>query len=331
MLKETIGIAIAAGIAAIVIPDLLGGRSGDIRPKVVAEPRAKPAAQHHGYVDQRVGNSPYGMNETVHRVPVTIPLIRGSHNGWMIVTAYKPDGPGPFPAIIHHHGTDPDKRASPRRYRQFRYARYWVSRGFAVFAVTRLGFGDAGLEPFPERIYGGCRNPNFQLIYDSLAAQSEAALRYVRSLQYVRYNQIVLSGQSRGGTTVIAHLANNADGVIGGINFAGSYAYGQKPSRPDGCRFDKMKKLLSQHGRRARAPSLWVFGSDDKLHPLENVYKRVEAYNRGGGDAELFVIPKQRDLNGHYVISRPRLWEKKVDAFVESLDIRLGVVGIAAR
>lgn len=332
MFKTILTFAIAFVCAGLALPRLM---AADTLGTLGFEASRSVPTEHaiqRGYESQRVARSVKDMHETVHRVPVTVPLWNGKErSGEMIVTAYKPDGRGPFPAIIHHHGTDPAKRAHPRRFRQYWYARHWVKRGFAVFAVTRLGFGDTGLEPFPELIRGPCETPNFETAYRALSNQSRAALRYVRSLPHVDAEAIVLSGQSRGGSTVLAHIGLGEPGVVGGINFAGAYQFNEARGRFDECGRDVVHRLTERFGRQARVPVLWIFGEDDKFSPIDIAEDRFAAFATGGGEGRFLRIRKQAGLNGHYVISRPRLWARDVDAFIGQLGVRLRDIQIAGR
>lgn len=265
---------------------------------------------------------PSDMNESVHRVHVTVPMRDWSmRSGRMIVTAYKPDGAGPFPAIIHHHGTDSKRRHARRRFRQFHFAQHWVRRGFAVFAVTRVGFGDAGPEPFPERIGGTCDNPNFDTVYEALAEQSAAALSFVKGQSYVQSGKILLSGQSMGGSAVLAHLSRGAPGVVGGINFASGLSDTPIGRRKIECGWDRMPSIYRSFGRGSNAPSLWIYGEGDSYSPLKIAQARFKQYRLTGGRAKMHVVPKQAGLNGHFVIIRPHLWMNETDAFVRDLGI----------
>ena len=52
--------------------------------------------------------------ETVVKLPVTVqPLYGGAHQGEMVLTHFKPQGDGPFPAVVMQHGRDGNQRATP--------------------------------------------------------------------------------------------------------------------------------------------------------------------------------------------------------------------------
>jgi hypothetical protein len=63
------------------------------------------------------------IHETIDKVPVRVTLLSGkTYTGPMIVTHYRPDGPGPFPIVIFNHGRPATKeqRAMPPRQRYTR-------------------------------------------------------------------------------------------------------------------------------------------------------------------------------------------------------------------
>ena len=107
------------------------------------------------------------LNEKVVKVPVTLTLQDGAlHKGEFVLTTFKPDGPGPFPAVVVSHGRhgSPKARAEfgPAEYgaRSWMY-HYWTLRGFAVLAPTRIGYGVSGTDVDPETPRGSCNSLDF--------------------------------------------------------------------------------------------------------------------------------------------------------------------------
>jgi len=88
------------------------------------------------------------IHETVDKVTVTVMLLSGkTYTGLMIVTHYRPDGPGPFPIVIFNHGrsTAMEKRAVPPRQRYTNVARYWIRRAALQYSCQRasaMGIAD---------------------------------------------------------------------------------------------------------------------------------------------------------------------------------------------
>jgi hypothetical protein len=77
------------------------------------------------------------------------------HKGEFVLTTFKPDGPGPFPAVVVSHGRhgSPEERAEVGRAEHGASSwmyHYWTLRGIAVPAPTRIGYGVSGTDVDPE-------------------------------------------------------------------------------------------------------------------------------------------------------------------------------------
>ena len=164
------------------------------------------------------------IHETVDKVTVTVMLLSGkTYTGLMIVTHYRPDGPGPFPIVIFNHGrsTAMEKRAMPPRQRYTNVARYWIRRGFAVFVPTRLGYGDSGLVPDPEYSGSSCENRNFSVPLTAILKEIDAIADFAKTLPWADTKRLIVMGQSYGGFASIGATGQNRAGLIAAINFAG--------------------------------------------------------------------------------------------------------------
>ncbi|MEM1372521.1 MAG: hypothetical protein AAGG72_09895, partial [Pseudomonadota bacterium] len=200
------------------------------------------------------------------------------------------------------------------------------------------GYGDTGLEPYPENLAGTRHAPDFKPLYKALATQSAAALRFVRRQPHVRASQILLTGQSMGGVAVTAHLGQGAKGVVGGINFAGALAYNRSVHTPQGCCIDDFRAAMRRFGGRATAPMLWVFGRGDTFVPsMDEVQHRFDIFRKAHLDSaadarsRLHVVSQQTDLDGHFIIAKPQTWQAAVDRFTASVGLRRSTIAIAAR
>src|SRR6266849_5288762 len=115
------------------------------------------------------------------------------------VTLSKPDGPGPFPAVVIVHdcsGLGPRSSGAPDR-----WARELLGRGYVVLipdSFTTRGFADGvctvtstrGIDVSPER----------------RAGDAYAALAHLRTLPYVDGSRVGLMGGSHGGSTTLASM-----------------------------------------------------------------------------------------------------------------------------
>lgn len=114
-------------------------------------------------------------------------------------TVLKPDGPGPFPAVVIMHdcsGLGPRSSGAPDR-----WARELMGRGYVIMIpdsfTTRGHAGGVCTDPSPSR---AAVSP-FRRVRDAYAA-----LAYVRTLPYVDGSRVGLMGGSHGGSTTLASM-----------------------------------------------------------------------------------------------------------------------------
>ncbi len=122
-----------------------------------------------------------------------------SDNLTLVGLLFKPDGPGPFPALVWNHGSE----QNPGTTRQFdAVAAIFVPAGYVVFAPMRRGHGDSEgpyIMDQLRRADGGrasllVRVMEREQLDDQLAGQA-----YLKGLPYVDPNRLVVAGCSFGG------------------------------------------------------------------------------------------------------------------------------------
>ena len=120
------------------------------------------------------------------------------------VTVSKPDGPGPFPAVVVMHdcsGLGPRSSGAPRR-----WAKELVTRGYVVVVpdsfTTRGLAGGVCTIPLAER--------RANVSPERRAGDAYAALAYTRSLSYVHGRRVGIMGGSHGGSTTLATMMVSA-------------------------------------------------------------------------------------------------------------------------
>jgi len=135
---------------------------------------------------------------------IDIPRLPGPDGRALVppaLVAYmvRPDGNGPFGAVILLHGCsglglETSHRASMNR--QLEWAEWYRSRGYVALVLDSFGprkltnevCGDGRVSPFARALDG----------YD--------ALRYLTTLPFVRTDRVVIQGLSHGGSTVLRSL-----------------------------------------------------------------------------------------------------------------------------
>ena len=256
------------------------------------------------------------LNEAVTRLPVTVKNLYGRPvSGNVIVTQFKPAGAGPFPIVIINHGRSGTDRSKPPRFRYTPQVRFFIERGFAVFVPTRMGYGEAGVEPDPEDS-GGCRDKDYGPMAEAASSEVLAVLDYAKQQPYVNPGRVLLVGQSVGGYTTTAAAARMPQGLVAAINFAGG-AGGDPEVHPGvPCQGAKLESMYAQFGKTAKVPMLWVYTQNDLYFSPEYSQAWYTAFNKAGGQAEFKLMPPFAK-NGHLLFSSGlSIWEPVVADFL---------------
>ena len=192
----------------------------------------------------------------------------------------KPEGAGPFPAVVILHdcsGLGPRSSGAPRR-----WARELVAHGYVVAipdSFSTRGF-PAGVctDPSPARIDVG----PFRRVPDSYDA-----LDYLRSLPYVDGKRIGVMGGSHGGSSTLATIVTNErdppqlaerkrHGFIAAIAFY------------PGC---KMGQPLLTASYRSTVALLILTGELDDWTPAAPCVELVQTAKHNGSPAQIKVYP----------------------------------------
>jgi carboxymethylenebutenolidase len=110
---------------------------------------------------------------------------------------WKPEGPGPFPAIVWNHGSErlPGTVDS--------VAPYFVNRGYIFFVLHRRGQGRSPgayiMDQLNAAISPEQRSRMLVSLNEVHLQDQLAALTYLKSLPYVDQNRLVVMGASFGG------------------------------------------------------------------------------------------------------------------------------------
>jgi len=139
-----------------------------------------------------------GPNAAVPPANAEIVEFPGPGNRKLHGFMYKPDGPGPFPAVLWNHGSEQLPGWQPE------LAQFYVSKGFVFFIPHRSGHGrssDAGPYIRDEIKQCGPSNKDQCIIdlHEKANLDVIAAYDWLRQLPYVKSENIVMSGLSFGG------------------------------------------------------------------------------------------------------------------------------------
>ena len=224
----------------------------------------------------------------------------------------------PFLVLNHGRPATPADFAKMGRVRYTANARYFVSKGFAVFMPTRMGYGVSGGEDV--EYSGACQSRQYPPAFEAAAQQTLKVIEHARSLKYVDPGRGLVMGQSYGGATAIAIAAKQVPGVLAAVNFAGGGGGNpaQSPEKP--CRADLMEELLASYGATARIPTLWLYSENDRYWGKELPRRWFESFRKRGGAGDFVQLPPlQPPLgeDGHAIFTRnPDAWRPALEDFL---------------
>ncbi|WP_460907794.1 alpha/beta hydrolase family protein [Paraburkholderia jirisanensis] len=257
------------------------------------------------------------LHESVATIDVAVKDFYGrEETGKVAITQFLPDGDGPFPILILNHGRNGTDRSDPPRFRYTRQAAFFVKRGFAVFEPTRIGYGQFGTQFDPE-YSGACRRKNYAPMVDAARIEESAVLDYAKRQPHVDPHRIVIVGQSVGGFVTTAVAAENPDGVVAAVNFAGGAGGDpvQHPGVP--CEPELLESAYAQFGKTARVPMLWIYTENDQYFGPTYSTAWHTAFVHAGGHADFHMLAPFAE-NGHTLFARGiDIWEPLVAEFLD--------------
>ncbi|MEQ1650461.1 MAG: hypothetical protein ABL898_17925 [Hyphomicrobiaceae bacterium] len=263
--------------------------------------------------------------ETLVTLPITVGLFGGGrHATEFQLTYFRPEGNGPFPIAIVHHGRGPD-RTYPSRMRTNPLVTFLLRRGFAVMVPTRVGFGGLGQRVDPERGIGRCDDGGLRLQIDAVDAHTLAVLEFSRSQSWVDPSRVLLAGVSVGGYASVAVAGRGRAGVIGVINFSGGSGGNPKTSPGKPCNPERIGRALAEAGKGERVPNLWIYAENDKYWGAQYPRDWHKLFVGAGGAGDFVRLPTLDD--GHNTIGLGFAhWRKPVEQFLSRFGVQAPVM-----
>ena len=226
-------------------------------------------------------------------------------------TIFKPDGPGPFPLVVINHGKDAGYPADQARARHFVASREFVRRGYVVASPMRAGFSRSG---------GVFLNPGCDIAGDGMiqAGYVRAAIEHLKGRSYVDPHRILVIGQSHGGLTTMAFGSVPVEGVVGLVNFSGGLKVSDCPDWPV-----RLERAFGDFGSGARLPSLWFYGDNDSLFPIDLARQMYKRYGRPSQQARLVTYGIfKSDSHGLFNdLAGVAVWWPETEAFLRRLGL----------
>jgi dienelactone hydrolase len=221
---------------------------------------------------------------------------------------WKPEGSGPFRAIVWNHGSEKLPGSEPA------LANFYTAHSYVFFVPHRRGQGRSPGDYIQDQIAHAPPGQRAQRMIDLQEAEVDdviAGLNYLKSLPFVDHAKIAISGCSYGGIQTL--LAGERDlGVKALVPFApGAMSWGQNPFLED---------VLIRAVDRARAPVFLIQAENDfSLDPSHVLSKEA---NRKHKDFQSKIYPAfgKSHHDGHwgFCSSATEVWGADVLAFLEA-------------
>jgi len=234
-------------------------------------------------------------------------------------TILRPEGLGPFGAVILNHGVpvSDKERAGASSSDLLASAAVFAQHGYVVVLPLRRGFGATGGE-FAEYT-GSCSHPDYLGGEQAAAEDVMAAYEYARALPYVDPHRMILAGHSAGGMVALFTAGvRQPEGLVAVLAFAAGR--GGNPALHPGvpCAAEPLARVLDMVGRSIRAPVMFHYAENDQYFNPDTTRFWFERFSAGGARAEYVLQPPFGD-DGHYVFGDRagiRYWVPAVESFL---------------
>jgi carboxymethylenebutenolidase len=227
---------------------------------------------------------------------------------------YKPEGAGPFPAVIYNHGSAPGMM-SEQAFAAL--GPVFASHGWVFFGPYRRGQGlSASAGPYigdqieaAEKAGGAsaAASTMVRLLETDHLNDQLAALAWLRKQNFVQANRIAVAGNSFGGVETV--LGVERGGYCAGIDSAGgAHSWAQAP---------ELQSLMTRAVRNATAPIFFFQAANDyDLSPSKTLSAEM---NKVGKTYKLKIYPSYGDSpqDGHsFGYFGSDVWAEDVFAFL---------------
>ena len=248
---------------------------------------------------------------------VRIPAASGRYS--LAATILRPEGAGPYGAVILNHGTPGSASGRARESTELliNAAAVFARRGYVVVLPLRRGFGATGGE-FAEDP-GTCANPDYRRGEQAAADDVMSAYDYARALPYVDGRRMILAGQSAGGmVSMFTAGTRNPEGLVAVLGFAAGRG-GNPDFRPGvPCAVEPVARLLESVGKTVKVPVLLHYAENDQYFNAATSKLWYQRFAAGGAPAE-YVLQPAFGRDGHYIFSETlgvRYWLPAVEQFL---------------
>jgi dienelactone hydrolase len=235
---------------------------------------------------------------------VTFPSGKLQLHGFL----WKPEGKGPFPAVLWNHGSEKLPGWRPE------LGRFYVEHNYVLFIPHRRGQGRSPGDYIQDLVAQAPAQDRARRMVQLQEAEVDdvvAALNYLKSQTFVDPGRIAISGCSFGGIQTL--LTGERDlGVRALVPFApGAMSWERSPP---------LQERLKESVDRAKAPIFMLQAENDfSIAPSHELSKQAKKKN---ADFQSKIYPAfgngPEDGHGKFCATATDVWGKDVLAFLEA-------------
>ncbi|MEO8684289.1 MAG: alpha/beta hydrolase [Devosia sp.] len=231
------------------------------------------------------------------------------------IVAAKPQGVGPFPALVFNHGSTgrgQNRSLYSRTVAPAIVANYFVERGWMALFPQRRGRGKSG-GAYGEGLAsdGSGYSCDVEIAvagFERAVEDVDAVVKHLRDRSDVDQGKLVIGGVSRGGILAIAYAGMRPNTFRGAINFNGGWLGRGCPSH------ELVNPTLFERGAPAGVSTLWLHGSYDQYYRIGHCRGNFERFRTAGGHGKFVAAPV-----GHALMFKPALWKEHVDQYLQDV------------
>ncbi len=225
---------------------------------------------------------------------------------------HKPQGNGPFPAILLNHGSE----QFPKSGRGI--VEPYVNQGYVVFFPHRRGQGCSSSQSdyimdSINREPATTRDKKFVELQETHLEDTISALSYLKQLPYVNTNRIVMVGASFGGIQTVLATEKHL-GIRASVAFA--------PAAMAWASLPLLQSRLIQAVRSATVPIMLIQAENDyDLTPTKTMATELEKANK---PYKLLIFPAfgTTHAEGHsFCVRGEQVWGNEVFSFLARVSL----------
>jgi carboxymethylenebutenolidase len=234
---------------------------------------------------------------------VTFPSGKLELHGFL----YRPQGNGPFPAILYNHGSEQNPGWKPT------LGDFFSNKGYVFFVPHRRGHGRSPYDSFVESLRAQGAGGAIAL-HEAHLEDQLAALAYLTQVSDIDSHRIAVAGCSYGGIQTVLAVEANAEQKLGlraAIDFAGgAMSWGSST----------LRTTMIRAVRKATIPVLFIQAENDyNLGPSRTLAGELEKL---GKPHQLLIFPPygntHEEGHGGFCTQATNVWGTAVTSFLDA-------------